>query len=89
MSNSYWEKCVNNMIAHIIADSSLKEYVINGSPPDKGFMWDRNEKIDKLAALTDSDRHSGASFAFCIRECQKRLNLWKFQKKVKNNYHNI
>ena len=73
MSNSYWEKCVNNMMMHIMADSSLKAYVIKGPPADKGFMWDRNDHINKLAELTDKDGHSGASFACCMRECQKRL----------------
>lgn len=73
MSNSYWEKCVNNMMTHIMADSSLKAYVIKGPPADKGFMWDRNDHINKLAELTDKDGHSGASFACCMRECQKRL----------------
>lgn len=73
MSNSHWENCVNNMMSHIQKDDSLKEYVIKGPPSDKGFMWDRNEHINKLARLTDNDGHSGASFACCMRECQKRL----------------
>ena len=73
MSNSHWENCVNNMMLHIQKDESLKEYVIKGPPSDKGFMCDRNEHINKLVRLTDSDGHSGASFACCMRECQKRL----------------
>ena len=75
MSNSYWEKCVNNMMTHIKADNSLKKYVLTGPPEDKGFMWDRNEQINKLVLLTYKDGHSGASFACCMRECQKRLRF--------------
>ena len=73
MSNSYWEKCVNNMMDHIMADPSMKEYVKRGPPPGKGFMWDTNHHLNKLSILTDKDGHSGASFACCLRACQLKL----------------
>ena len=80
--HSYWEKCVNNMMEHILADSSLKAYVMEGPPENKGFMWEQNENINKLAVLTESDGHSGASFACCMRACQERL-IEKFKINLK------
>ena len=71
---THWDRCIANMMCHINNDTELLEYVKRGPPEETGFMWDSSPLIHKLAALTDSDGHSGASFACCLRACQTKLN---------------
>ena len=70
---THWDRCIANMMSHINNNTELLEYVIHGPPEETGFMWDNSPLIAELANLTDSDGHSGASFACCLRACQSKL----------------
>ena len=66
------ERCINNMMKVITSDESFKDYVRNFDG-NQGFMWDKDPRKYAIGDAVDSDGHSGASFAICLRECQRRL----------------
>ena len=51
----------------------LADFVRDFNNNDTGFMFCPDSRIDELNELLDSDGHSGASFACCLRKCQKLL----------------
>ena len=69
------EQSVNNMIRVIRSDIDLYTWFINYNPQDStGFMFDSHPNVIRISQLVDSDGHSGASFAICMRMAKKRLN---------------
>ena len=71
-SNQYLEQCISNMLKVIQSDNNLIEYVTHFNGKD-GFMWDTDLRKYQISDAVDKDGHSGASFALCLRECQRRL----------------
>ena len=68
------ERAVNNMIQVISSDIDLYTWFVNYNPPDStGFMFDSHPNVIRISQLVDSDGHSGASFAICMRMAKKRL----------------
>ena len=57
--------------AHMVIDRMEKwEFLKNYNPdPNKGFLWDDDETINKIKSEIDKDYpyHSGASIAFVMR----------------------
>ena len=79
---SYFQKCVENMHKKI-KDNKLTEEFLNisfdGTEFKKnGFMFHTKPVITKIDRLTDSDGHSGASFACC---CHNVYAILKKEKK--------
>ena len=70
--NKYMEHCVNHMMEVITSNESFKDYVVNFNG-NQGFMWDTDPRNAAISNAVDCDGHSGASFAICLRECQRRL----------------
>ena len=70
--SNYMEKCISNMMNVIQTDFNLIEYVtyFNG---ENGFLWDNDLRKQQISNAVEDDGHSGASFALCLRECQRRL----------------
>ena len=66
------DHCVNHMMEVITSNESFKEYVVNFNG-NQGFMWDSDPRNAAISKAVDCDGHSGASFAICLRECQRRL----------------
>ena len=65
---------IKNMVSKIKSDTELYNWFINFTPDDnKGYMLTSHPNIDKINKLGDSDGHSGASFAICLRESKKVL----------------
>ena len=57
---------------------SDKNYILNFEPHEEdGYAWDQDENYQRieniLSTETDSDGHSGASFAICLRFAIKEL----------------
>ena len=67
------EHCVNHMMEVITSNQSFKDYVVNFNG-NQGFIWDSDPRNAAISKAVDCDDHSGASYAFCLRECQRRLN---------------
>jgi hypothetical protein len=70
--NRMMEHCVNHMMEVITNNESFKDYVVNFNG-NQGFMWDSDPRNAEICKAVDCDDHSGASYAFCLRECQRRL----------------
>ena len=66
------EHCVNHMMEVITNNKSFKDYVVNFNG-NQGFIWDSDPRNAEICKAVDCDDHSGASYAFCLRECQRRL----------------
>ena len=66
------EHCVNHMMEVITNNNSFKDYVVNFNG-NQGFIWDSDPRNAEICKAVDCDDHSGASYAFCLRECQRRL----------------
>lgn len=71
-NTEYVEKCIDNMMKVIKTDFNLIEYVtyFHGQ---NGFLWDTDLRKQQIYNAVENDGHSGASFALCLRECQRRL----------------
>jgi len=68
------KSAVSNMVSKIKNDTELYYWFINFEPDaNDGYMWTSHPNIDKISELVDSDGHSGASFAVCLRETKKFL----------------
>ncbi len=70
---SNWSKCVDNAMAFLEANPELADFVKKFNNDDTGFMWSADPRVSTIADSLDSDGHSGASFACCMRACQHKL----------------
>ena len=68
-----FNQCVQNMLNFIKTDNELVHFVKNFNDNETGFMFCRNPIINAISDAVDSDGHSGASFACCLRNCQNIL----------------
>ena len=67
-----WQASINNMVNVIDSESEMKSFFINYEPPtNKGYVFSTDPEFNKYSKLlldmVDSDGHSGASYAFCLR----------------------
>ena len=70
----YMEQCVKNMVRILKTDRDLLQWFINYNPSkETGYVFCNHPNYERLSALTDSDGHSGASFAICCRIAKERL----------------
>ena len=46
-------------------------FVKNFDDDERGFMWSNDSRIKKISDKLKNDGHSGASFAYTLRKCQK------------------
>jgi hypothetical protein len=58
-----------NMV-EAVTKNDLLHWVAAFDDPEKGFMWTESPHILTLSKETDSDGHSGASFAITLRNAQ-------------------
>lgn len=81
MSSEMFRKATENMN---VAIKSLSDedytFILDYEPSsDRGYAWDGcktyNSIKDKLSCKTDSDGHSGASFAVCLRGAIEQLQV--------------
>lgn len=70
MSN--WDKCVENALRYIRSKPELVSFV-RDFDENMGFMFSSDARLRDIDNALDSDGHSGASFACCLRECQRIL----------------
>jgi hypothetical protein len=57
--------------ADAITKLELWNWLAQDEPPkDKGYMFWGHENIDKISKLVENQHHSGASFAFYLRNMQ-------------------
>lgn len=68
----YMEREVDKLLDVIKKNESFKDYVVNFNG-SQGFMWNSDPRNVAISEAVDSSGHSGASFAICLRECQRRL----------------
>ena len=66
------EQCVSNALAFIKKDSKMVDYIKNFNDP-RGFASTQHPMIDLIDNAVIADGHSGASFAICLRMCQRNL----------------
>lgn len=64
--DSDFRNCMNNMF-NVILKLKLVDWITNFNPGDKGFCFSINENINKIDNEVNSDGHSGATFACCLR----------------------
>jgi|TARA_Y100000389_G_scaffold92717_1_gene89482 hypothetical protein len=72
------EYSVNNMLDAINSDPQMKSFFLNYNPPDnKGYIFNSDPEYikynEKLLKMVDSDGHSGASYAMCLRSAIEKL----------------
>lgn len=72
------EKEILNMLLIVNSNPDIRKWMIEYNPDgdgNKGFMFPKSpsSELEKLVNLTDSDGHSGASFACCCRQVQNIL----------------
>ena len=66
--------CEATMLAKIEASHDLGQWLANYTPPNGvGFMFDSHPNTQRISRMVESDGHSGASFAGCIRAVQVKL----------------
>ena len=68
---THFEKQVKNALV-VIKDLQLEDFIRSFDGKD-GFMWSSDSRVTQIGNKLMSDGHSGASFAFTLRECQRRL----------------
>lgn len=66
------EACIESLMTVIAKDERFKDYVVNFDGHD-GFAWDSDPRKAEIYEHVASDGHSGASYALCLRECQRRM----------------
>ena len=66
---THFEKQVKNALV-VIKDLQLEDFIKSFDGKD-GFMWSSDSRVTKIGNKLMSDGHSGASFAFTLRECQQ------------------
>jgi hypothetical protein len=68
------EKASINMMKIIKSDPDLYTWFVNYNPAESsGFMYDTHPNVIRISTLVESDGHSGASFAVCMRMCKQKL----------------
>jgi len=62
------------VMIEVIKEKELTEFV-RYFDEKCGFMWSSDKRVSDIASDPRIDRcgHSGASFAICMRMCQKQL----------------
>lgn len=68
----HYEKQTQNALA-VIKELQLEDFIKNFDNKETGFMWSSDPRVQQIGEKLESDGHSGASFAFTLRECQRRL----------------
>lgn len=70
---SHQQQQVDNMLSYIKSQEGLSEFVANFNDKN-GFMWSDDKRVNQIGNAVIEDGHSGASFALCLRMCQKILS---------------
>jgi len=70
---SHQQEQVDNMLSYIKSQEGLSEFVANFNDKN-GFMWSDDKRVNQIGNAVIEDGHSGASFALCLRMCQKILS---------------
>lgn len=76
VNKNYYEDII--ILLKVILKLNLKENVMNFEDNEKGFSWTSEEFVNKIGndeAVLNCG-HSGASFALCLRVCQKTLKKY-------------
>lgn len=75
-----WSQLLDDSVQHMLQflneNTNIKEFVKNFDDNKKGFMFSSHPYVHAISSspLVEQDGHSGASFACCLRQCQKILN---------------
>tara|TARA_Y100000992_G_C20941000_1_gene339038 strand:+ start:27 stop:446 length:420 start_codon:yes stop_codon:yes gene_type:complete len=69
--DEHFEKQTQNAMA-VIKELKLEDFIKNFDGKD-GFMWSSDSRVNQIGNKLIDDGHTGASFAFTLRECQRRL----------------
>ena len=80
----YFQKCVINMYDTIKVNNLTDDFMATVGYKEfkkTGFLFTQSPVIDKINVLTDSDGHSGASFAYCCHSVYYKII--KEQRKAK------
>lgn len=64
--------CIERALVYIRSKPELVEFV-RTFDGESGFMFTQDPRITEIDNALDSDGHSGASFACCLRGCQQIL----------------
>lgn len=86
-----WNNAVNEMIQAINSDNKIRNFFINYEPEQNtGYIWSQNNNYLNYARFLDnktsSTGHSGASFAYCLREA---VDIIKNNIIVANNIYDL
>ena len=70
--SDHWTQAVSNMKTAIKKNNNYYDFLLNFTPDDDtGYAWTQNKEFKQISKFlereTDSDGHSGASFAVCLR----------------------
>ena len=70
--SEHWTQAVINMKNALQKNNDYLQFMINFSPDeDTGYAWSQNQDFKRISDFleneTNSDGHSGASFAICLR----------------------
>ena len=70
--SDHWTQAVIHMKAALKKNNNYLDYMLEFSPDDDvGYVWTQDEEYKKISRFldneTNSDGHSGASFACCLR----------------------
>ena len=70
VENSMWRRALENAYKQT-TELDMWDFFKHANPPeDRGYMFWNESKLDKLRDVLDSDGHSGASMALCMRNIE-------------------
>ena len=72
-----WHNAVKEMISVINSDNNMRDYFMDFIPNEStGYAWTQDIQYKKYSAILDlktKTGHSGASFAYCVREAVEHI----------------
>ena len=66
------DSCVQTALAYIRSKPELVPFVREFDEPN-GFMFSSDPRVKDIDYALEKDGHSGASFTWCMRQCQRIL----------------
>ena len=86
--SDHWSQAVINMKNALQKNNDYLQFMINFSPDeDTGYAWSQNQDFKRISDFleneTNSDGHSGASFAICLR-----TSIQEIKNEMNNNIEN-
>jgi len=76
--NTMWANAVNEMVSAIKSNNNILDFLLEYKPKENtGYIWSTDPQYKLYSDILDkkiiSTSHSGASFAYCIREAVYKI----------------